>query len=181
MADRMGDWTVTASGVRWFPENPRPEDVVVDDIAGALSKICRFGGHCEPFYSVAEHSVLVSYVVPPEHAWQALWHDGAEAWYGDIPRPLKRVLGDAYARLENLGWLALCEALDVDPVMHPLVKQADNAVLFAERRALFPPDAPEWGWSVPAADVHIRALPPPQARALFLSRYADLLALRRPT
>lgn len=179
MAERIGDWMATRSGKRWFPEDPQPEDVVVDDIAWALSNICRFGGHCDPFYSVAEHSVLVSYVVPPEHAWQALWHDATEAWYGDIPRPLKQALGDAYADLEHLGWLAVCKALDIDPELHPSVKQADNAVLFAEKRALFSPDSPEWGWSVPPADVQVRALPPAQARSLFLSRYADLASARR--
>lgn len=168
----------TLNGVRYFPGEPRAEDIRVTDIANALSKICRFGGHTNRFYSVAEHSVLVSYVVPPEHAWQALFHDAPEAYVGDVPRPLKRLLGSTYGDLEELSWLAICDALDINPDMHESVKHADNAVLMAEKAQLYPDDGPQWDLGVPAADVQIRALLPDAARAFWWGRYSDLAALR---
>lgn len=68
--DRRGDWIQTFTGRRFWPLDPRPEDVCIEDIAHALSLKCRFGGHCTRFYSVAEHSVHVSNYVPAEFA---LW------------------------------------------------------------------------------------------------------------
>jgi hypothetical protein len=62
-----GDWIQTATGRPFWPIDPRPEDIDIEDIAHALSMLCRFGGHCLRFYSVAEHSVLLSQYVAPEH------------------------------------------------------------------------------------------------------------------
>ena len=54
-APRIGDWMQTYSGKRYYPVDPRIEDVDINDIAHALSHLCRYGGHCSRFYSVAEH------------------------------------------------------------------------------------------------------------------------------
>lgn len=175
---RRGDWMATFTGQRYYPGDPRPEDVRVEDIAHGLAKTCRFGGQCAGFYSVAEHSVLVSYVVPPEHAWQALFHDAPEAYLCDVPRPLKHLLGAAYADLEELSWLAICDALDIDPEMHPSVKAADLAVLMTEKAQLFDPEGPQWSVGVDPADVRIRCLPWSEAYSFWWGRYSDLLAKR---
>ena len=93
-AERYG-WFVTASGRRAFVEDPRACDLVIEDIAHALSNICRFGGHCSRFYSVAQHSVCVSALVErtrPDLALHALLHDAAEAYVGDVIRPIKPTL-----------------------------------------------------------------------------------------
>lgn len=58
--ERAGDWMQTFTGRQFWPMDPRPEDLDILDIAHALSLLCRFGGHCQRFYSVAEHSVHVS-------------------------------------------------------------------------------------------------------------------------
>lgn len=118
---RVGGWIQTASGRQFWPLDPRIEDVHPPDIIDHLSKICRFAGACRKFYSVAQHSVLVSEIVQeigrepdcsgggagggggsgaggfsPMQRLQAalvgLWHDAAEAYIGDITRPFKRHL-----------------------------------------------------------------------------------------
>lgn len=80
----------TASGRMFYPLDPRPDEIHIEDIAAALSRICRFGGHCRAFYSVAQHSVLVSeHSGPGDELW-GLLHDASEAYLGDLIRPLKR-------------------------------------------------------------------------------------------
>lgn len=86
---RIGDWMQTSKGPFW-PLDPRPEEIHIEVIAGALSRICRFGGHTSAFYSVAQHSVLVSRHCDPADALVGLLHDAAEAYLGDLIRPLKR-------------------------------------------------------------------------------------------
>lgn len=173
---RRGDWMLTASGRQYWPLDPRAEDVRIEDITTALSKECRFGGHCDGFLSVAEHCVAVSHVVPPEHALQGLLHDATEAYCKDIPRPLKLGLGSAYADIEELNWLAICEALGVNPDLHPSVKAADNAVLAAEREQMMPRGGPEWSLGVEPARIRVVGYEWREARGIFLHRYYQLAA-----
>lgn len=172
--DRRGDWMVTSTGRQYWPLDPRPSDVCILDIATHLSKECRFGGACFGHYSVAEHSVLVSLVVPPEHALQGLLHDAPEAYVKDIPRPLKRGLGLAYGDIEELNWLAICEAFGVSPDLDPSVKTADDAVLMAERNQIMPSNGPQWSVDAQPANVTVRQLDWFEARKLFLQRFREL-------
>jgi hypothetical protein len=64
-----GNWIQTFTGRQYWPLDPREGDVYIEDIAHALSLQCRFTGHCRSFYSVAEHCVRVSHVVPSEDAF----------------------------------------------------------------------------------------------------------------
>lgn len=99
---RRGYNQTTASGRAFWSLDPRPEDVRIEDIAAQLARICRFGGALKPgvsFYSVAQHSVLVSYNVPEEYALEGLLHDAAEAYVGDVIKPIKSALVPGYDTL----------------------------------------------------------------------------------
>ena len=172
--NRLGDWMITASGGQYWPLDPRPAEVSIIDIGAALSKLCRFGGHTMRFYSVAEHSVLVSRVVPPWLQRQALLHDASEAYCADVPRPLKIGLGEHYATIEELNWRAIADKYLVSYVMHPDVKRADNAVLMAEKRALLPAGGPQWSVDAEPADVEVVGHAPDAAYHLFMRRFYEL-------
>jgi hypothetical protein len=132
-------------------KRPHASTIVLEDIAHALGATCRYGGHCQRFYSVAEHAVFCSirlerkgYGIGLQLA--ALHHDDAEAYLGDIPRPMKSLLGQTYKSLTDRMDKVIGEALGLDPLMfhHPLVKDADNWALFVEARHLLPSQGKHW-------------------------------------
>lgn len=87
--------------------SPNQSDIDIVNIAGALSKFCRFGGQVGEFYSVAQHCVLVAYLAPNHLRKEALMHDASEAWLGDVTKPVKELLGDAYKTLEQIAMSAV--------------------------------------------------------------------------
>lgn len=174
---RKGDWMQVASGRPFWPLDPRADEVHLDDIAHGLSMLCRFGGHVKKFYSVAEHSVWCSLIVPPEHALQALMHDATEAYCVDIPRPLKRGLSN-YAEIEAAIWTATCERFGLVHDLHPSVKAADNAMCLAEAAQLMTRPEIDWSATGEPADVKVECWSPDDAKQRFLERYAALTAKR---
>ena len=183
---RKGDWIQTASGRKYYPGDPLACDVVIDDIAHALSHICRYAGHCKEFYSVAEHSYHVSFLVPREHALLGLLHDATEAYLVDLPRPVKRLpqIRDGYADLEHYNWNAIASKFGL-PRMHEwpkTVKHADTAILLAERAVLMQPiEAHDWlgeDFDGTAPEVAIECWSPKVARHNFLTRFYQLFLNR---
>lgn len=122
----------TASGKIINILDPNPDDIDIEDIAGALTKICRFGGNINRFWSVAQHSILVAWLAPLSHRREALLHDASEAYLGDVIKPLKVILGDAYARLENAFMGVIATKMELDPVKLHEVKQFDLRALEIE-------------------------------------------------
>lgn len=179
MEPRKGNWLQTYMGKAYWPADPRPEDVHIMDIAHALANACRFGGHCSRFYSVAEHSVLVSHLVPPADALHGLLHDATEAYLVDVPRPVKMML-DGYKELEELNWRAIAARFGLDPTMPESVHDADQNVLLAERNALLgpSPEGLEWALGIDPhhrpANVRVIGLSPGDARVLFWNRFYEL-------
>ncbi len=156
--------------------NPSSAEIAIDDIAHGLAHTCRFAGQCDGFYSVAEHSVLVSQVVSVS-TLAALFHDAAEAFIGDMSRPLKQLLPE-YAQIEKRIQLIIFASLRIEWPPPPEVKVADLSVLAAEQRVLMPPGTNEWLRlaNVTPASVIIRRLNPVQAKQAFLDRYGALAA-----
>lgn len=172
-AARIGDWMQTASGIAYHHLDPRPEDINIGDIAHGLSNICRYNGQCLRFYSVAEHSVLVSLVVPPKFAMQGLMHDATEAYVGDMVRPLKRAM-PKFVEVEDLAWRAISARFTLPYELDPTVKRADTDVCLAEKEVLLGPSPKPWSMPGTPADVRIRALAPASAKQLFMNRYFEL-------
>lgn len=149
----------------------------IEDIAHALSNMCRFNGHTNKFYSVAQHSVLVSELVPEEHALAALLHDAAEAYCGDMVSPLKQLL-PVYQSIHATIEQNLYRSIGVEWPVHACVKDADIKMLATEVRDLMTPHPAHWAFisdQVPCEEI-IHPLPPMGAKELFLDRYFSLQA-----
>lgn len=163
----------------------RPEStaevIELSDVATALARICRFTGHTEDFYSVAQHSVLVSYLVPTGIALQALLHDAAEAYIGDISSPMRAMLGATYLgsleyRLLDLIYERIGRKR---PKNDARVQVADDLALCWEMRDQLdrvPP--PEIAHLMP--DERLEGMEWQHARTLFLERLNELLDREPP-
>ena len=180
-----GPYLQTVSG-RWVnPFDPDPDQLDIGDIARALANQCRFGGHCRVFYSVAQHSVIVSELVEQrggdaEDVFAALMHDASEAYLGDMPHPLKHrsPLGAAFKEAEEHLERALQAHFRIRDGV-PAIKRADRALLATERRAF---SSESWQWpeleGVEPLDIELSAWPPDEAARVFLERFHELDARR---
>lgn len=170
-----GNYISTVSGKRFYFDEPTPDMIDIEDIAHALSNMCRFTGQCKAFYSVAEHSVLASQVVArPDRRFEALMHDATEAYCSDIARPLKQLLPD-YQAVEKRIWWAVAEKFGLPRTMSIDVKDADMAMLKAEVNVLLPPRvARDLALPGEPAAVAISCWSPATAKAMFLQRYDAL-------
>ncbi len=176
-------WIETASGFRFYPLRPDPADICIEDIAHALSNQCRFSGHVREFYSVAQHSILVSGLCPPEHRLWGLLHDASEAYLVDLPRPIKHQssLGDIFREIEQGIMRAVAARFGLPWPEPPQVKHADNALLLAEKRDLMPGkewDSTKEAWAIEASDlaagVKIEPMLPREAERTFLAYFESL-------
>ncbi len=166
---------LTASGRYFNLLEPWLSSFSIYDIAHALAHICRFTGHTRVFYSVAQHSVLVSRAVPHEHAMAGLLHDAAEAFIGDVSAPLKAMLPD-YRMVEDRVEAVVLGRFGLPPKLPPSVKAADLVLLHTERRDLMSEQTARWacGDAPQVLPLPIVPVPPAQGARMFLDRFFEL-------
>lgn len=127
----------TASGIKVNLHYPKPEMIHILDIACGLSKICRFGGQVNTFYSVAQHSMLVAAMAPEHLKKEALLHDATEAYLGDVIKPLKEAIGEIYHNFESLFTAAISQHFNIDlEGTYDKIKVYDRMALELEHEAL---------------------------------------------
>jgi len=165
------------SGEIFDLENPHLSEFTIVDVAHALSHICRFTGHCNRFYSVAQHSVYVSRLCSPENRLYGLLHDAPEAFIGDVSSPLKRMLPD-YRTIEAKVTKAVNERFGLPDVEPPEVKVADLRMLATERLALInsPLDEDKWAFlkTFELAPFPVEPMNSAEAKLFFLQEYIKL-------
>jgi 5'-deoxynucleotidase YfbR-like HD superfamily hydrolase len=127
----------TFTGILFDPLNPCVEDIKIQDIAHALSHVCRFTGHVSHFYSVAEHSIRVAERLPKELQLAGLLHDASEAYISDVSSPLKHSEGFArYREIEAVLQEVIYNRFGVRNGYDPKVKEADAWALGEETKYL---------------------------------------------
>lgn len=140
-------WIRTFTGKRVTPLDMKPEMVNIRDIAHALARICRYGGHVAGFVSVGLHSIEVAHMVAEDHpelALEALLHDAAEAYLGDLVRPLKKhpLLRDVYLAAEQRAETAISEVFGLRYPFPEIISICDDQRLTWEMENIR--DAPHW-------------------------------------
>lgn len=176
-----GNWIETFTGKQFFPNDPRPEDIDIYDIAASLSKLCRFNGHTRVFYSVAEHCVLMAQYSLNTHlgrrlALEALLHDGAEAYIGDMPKPVKD-MDPIFQEMEAKIYRAVSQKFGIPPLTTSIVKVWDVAILKTERAAVMPQSNHTWSLpeEVVPLPVTVEGWAPEVAEFRFLQTYTQIM------
>jgi len=141
--DRL-PWLKMSNPVKpFYPLDPRPEEIDIQNIAWSLSMQCRFNGHLSYFYSVAQHSVIVSRIVESQYPFdnklilRALLHDAAEAYVGDVITPIKKLLPRFYEIEEKIEHVIM-DKYGLERDMPECVKEADIIAVVTESRDLHP-------------------------------------------
>jgi hypothetical protein len=148
---------ITASGRRFYPLNPRVEDVHIEDIAYVLAGEWRFGGHCNPRISVAQHSVLVSRFCDGGHALAGLLHDASEAYMRDLNRPIKVMMPD-YTKYEAAIMAVIAQRFGFAWPLPKVVHNADARVMATEAEVCMNTSDPEFYVSCPSKPKPYRGL-----------------------
>jgi len=192
-AGRIGDWCQTWTGTRFYPLDPRPEDVKLPDVLIGLGNMARYNGQTRR-YSVAEHTILCSMLVEQlpvgtivpedlqkwcreELAYMALHHDDPEYLMADMTRPFKRAIGrdNDYFKLEEQIWKkAIAPRFKLPEVLPQSILNVDVAVLGLEKKVLCPRSDP---WELPfpvPKGIMIRCLEPQEASLAWLRRHCEL-------
>ncbi len=185
----------TASGKTVNLLEPCVSDVNIHDIAHALGQLCRFTGHTNRFYSVAEHCVhcseLILDFVPPEELEflsneqkrilqiEALLHDAAEAYLGDVSRPLKSML-NSYKALEKIWEPVIASAFGISSGKRNAVATIDQIMNVTEFKYLMNPPSTAIKFNMVISyddalnDFCFRHLSPVDASTAFLNRFKEL-------
>jgi uncharacterized protein len=170
----------TWSGRTFDPLQPLASSICIEDIAHSLSLQSRFG-HTDTFYSVAQHCVLVSHLVPAPHALAGLLHDAEEAYVGDVITPLKATGAMERFQLISETWrTVILHKFGLSGLLPESVTAIDHGLVINEARARMT-HVPDWAaGSEPlplTTDLHAlltTRLEPTLAESLFLRRFYEI-------
>ena len=164
----------TYTGRQIHPLSPDPEQIDIEDIAHGLAFQCRFNGQTRHFYSVAQHSLIVAELVPKRLRMAALLHDAAEAYLGDVVKPLKLLL-PFYSDIENQVMKAISLKFGIGNLDDRAIKRADLIALATEKRDLMPHSTEPWSalQGIVARPNRIHAMSPLEAKAAFLNAFQE--------
>ena len=180
---RRGEWMHTSLGGKFFPLDPRPEEVFMSDIANGLALDCRYAGQgrVDRYYSVAEHSVLVAQAarrigLSSRGVFVALLHDAAEAYLNDLPRAVKQAVGKGYRDVEDAVQTVIFDKYELAEAAHEYhdaVKDLDRRIVSAEKAAIVCHREQVWAADAlePLEGVVVSCLAPPQAKSFFATEY----------
>lgn len=176
-------WISLLSGEQFNYNRPEESGVTLDDLASALSNICRFSGHLPQFYSVAQHLVNTSRIVPHEFAFDALMHDTSEAFTNDLPTPLKWAL-PIFKELEVKIESAMAKKFGFNYPYAPEIKKADTEMLILEKLYVKMDNRVWPHYEGIVVDhlvdlVDLKGWQPCRAKREFLERYEELTLLRK--
>lgn len=176
MTEQTKSCISTYSGKFFDILKPEDYEYTVEEIAHALSNLCRYTGHCNVFYSVAEHSVLVSRIVPRDLALVGLFHDAGEAYLGDVSSPLKKLLPE-YKRIEKNVEKAIAKHFGF-PFPYPReVKEADTRMYWQERQSVANNGIRDRLWHQDkraTRKVEARGMAPHMAKRMFIHRFEEI-------
>lgn len=172
--NRTGNYIQTHSGVRFYPQDIQRGDICIEDIAHALSQICRFTGHTKWFYSVGQHALICSYMMPEGLELYGLLHDASEAYLCDVARPIKYLPEmEAYRRLEADVQTSIYLAFGLNPNEPVALDVVDKRMLFTEKAQLMAPL--DWGCEVEPYPIVIeKHLTCSETKRKFLARFHEL-------
>lgn len=171
----MADYISTYSGIHFYPLAPVSEDILIEDIAHALSLICRGNGHVSTFFSVAQHCINCAREaqlcgLPKRICLACLLHDASECYFSDVPRPFKKELPNYIEREEELLSLIYTKFLgkDLNKEERKQVKDIDDRMLAYDLRELLSEE------TVPMPDIHIELSYAPRSFGSVEQEYLDL-------
>lgn len=195
---RIGNYMHTANGFKYWPFDPRPEEIHIEVIAQHTATLARWQGATRHkkfksriFLSVAEHQVYVARYLReemnrPDLELEGLLHDGTEGYIGDLIRPLKYSpeFRAPFLAVEELNESPMAQRFNLVYPFPKEIKIADEAVCAAENeQCIFHHPDEEWESGklhehTRVAPYEIQMLEPYPAMELFLTAFHEAISRR---
>lgn len=173
MTEKNMNWMCTISGKKVYLDNPSEDDIILEDAVRALSRIPRFGGHTDKFFSVAQHSVLVASLCPTSCKREGLMHDLIEAYVGDVILPIKRMV-PGFKALEERFQNLIAKKFNLTYPYPAPVKEADIIAMQIEATNLMPSVAHMYDRGYPTPDIPLVPYSSEDAYDVFMHVYYNL-------